>query len=208
MFKFQLFVWILLSLIISSTNGYYLTLDLAKEECYYERVEENTTIGVIFEVTDGGFLDIDFRILDPNKTVVAKSEREFSVKHTLTSQQSGVYTICFSNIYTTQYAKSLHFNVYTEAPDNKDNDKSLHGNNINPTIQQNKDMIDKLMDSVLSIKREQEYMMIREIVHLNINRSTNNRITLWAIFECILLLVITFGQIFNLKKFFEVKRVV
>uniref|UniRef100_A0A0N5C3P4 GOLD domain-containing protein n=1 Tax=Strongyloides papillosus TaxID=174720 RepID=A0A0N5C3P4_STREA len=208
MLKFQLLVWILLSLIISLANGYYLTLDLGEEECYFERVEEKTTIGVIFEVADGGFLDVDFRILDPNKTIVAKGEREFSVKHTVTAQHSGVYTICFSNIYTTQYPKSLHFDVYTEAPDSKDDGKSLHGNDIDPTIKQNEEMIDELMDSVLSVKREQEYMMIRENVHLNINKNTNNRITLWAIFECILLLVITFGQIYHLKKFFEVKRVV
>lgn len=41
-----------------------------------------------------------------------------------------------------------------------------------------------------------------------VNDSTNSRVVWWAIFECFLLICMTFGQIYYLKRFFEVRRVI
>lgn len=41
-----------------------------------------------------------------------------------------------------------------------------------------------------------------------VNENTNSRVVLWAIFEAVVLASMTVGQIFYLKRFFEVRRVV
>lgn len=40
------------------------------------------------------------------------------------------------------------------------------------------------------------------------NESTNSRIVWWSFFEALVLICMTLGQVYYLKRFFEVKRVV
>lgn len=70
------------------------------------------------------------------------------------------------------------------------------------------DMIRELSGSLVGIKHEQEYMHIRDRIHREINESTNSKVVWWSIFEAVILVLMTVGQIYYLKRFFEVKRVV
>lgn len=49
---------------------------------------------------------------------------------------------------------------------------------------------------------------VRDRIHRSINESTNSRVVMWSIFEASVLLVMTVGQVYYLKRFFEVQRVV
>ena len=40
-----------------------LSLDAHAEECFFDRVSSNTKLSLTFEVTEGGFLDIDVKVL-------------------------------------------------------------------------------------------------------------------------------------------------
>ncbi len=42
----------------------------------------------------------------------------------------------------------------------------------------------------------------------SVNESTNSRVVMWAVFEALVLVAMTLGQIYYLKRFFEVRRVV
>ena len=90
------------------------------------------------------------------------------------------------------------------------------------------DMIRELSGTLTSIKHEQDYMhvsnrrkqqfktnikhlftlQVRDRIHRSINESTNSRVVMWSFFEAIVLIVMTVGQVYYLKRFFEVKRVV
>jgi hypothetical protein len=41
-----------------------------------------------------------------------------------------------------------------------------------------------------------------------VNESTNQRVVMWAVFEALILVAMTMGQVYYLKRFFEVRRVV
>jgi len=69
-------------------------------------------------------------------------------------------------------------------------------------------MVRELSNALTSVKHEQEYMEIRERIHRSINDNTNSRVVMWAVFESIVLISMTVGQIYYLKRFFEVRRVV
>ena len=49
--------------------GYFVTIDAHAEECFFDKVVSGTKMSLMFEVAEGGFLDIDVRvcILSPNK---------------------------------------------------------------------------------------------------------------------------------------------
>lgn len=70
------------------------------------------------------------------------------------------------------------------------------------------DMIKELATTLKTVKHEQEYMQVRDRIHRAINESTNSRVVMWSIFEASVLLVMTLGQVYYLKRFFEVQRVV
>lgn len=48
--------------IINSVNGYFIAIDANEEKCFFERVNSGTKMGLMFEVAEGGFLDIDVKV--------------------------------------------------------------------------------------------------------------------------------------------------
>lgn len=62
--------------------------------------------------------------------------------------------------------------------------------------------------ALTGVKQEQEYMQVRDRIHRSINESTNSRVVLWSFFEALILVAMTVGQVYYLKRFFEVRRVV
>lgn len=70
------------------------------------------------------------------------------------------------------------------------------------------EMIKELSGTLTGVKHEQEYMQVRDRIHRAINESTNSRVVLWSFFEAVILVAMTVGQVYYLKRFFEVRRVV
>lgn len=70
------------------------------------------------------------------------------------------------------------------------------------------DMIRELSAALSGVKHEQDYMEVRERIHRSINDNTNSRVVLWSVFEALVLVAMTIGQVYYLKQFFEVRRVV
>lgn len=117
----------------------------------------------------------------------------------------GVYTYCFGNKMSTMTPKAVLFNLEVgDAP------KLGETDHLDPNASHDKldDMVKELSKTLKSVKHEQEYMAVRDKIHRDINESTNSRVVLWAFFEALVLLAMTLGQIFYLKRFFEVRRVV
>ena len=43
-------------------TGFAVTVDVQEESCFYEQVSSGTKLGIIFQVAEGGFLDIDLTV--------------------------------------------------------------------------------------------------------------------------------------------------
>lgn len=59
--KLLLGVGLLLS-VVSGGFSYFVTVDAHAEECFFDRVDSGTKLGLTFEVAEGGFLDIDVEV--------------------------------------------------------------------------------------------------------------------------------------------------
>lgn len=53
---------VLLAAVLATVSGYFVSIDAHAEECFFERVTSGTKMGLIFEVAEGGFLDIDVEV--------------------------------------------------------------------------------------------------------------------------------------------------
>ena len=47
---------------LDSVNSYFIHIDAHAEECYFDRVTSGTKMSLMFEVAEGGFLDIDVKV--------------------------------------------------------------------------------------------------------------------------------------------------
>lgn len=61
MFTFSELV-VLLGALSYTASGYFVSIDAHADECFYERVNSGTKMGLMFEVAEGGFLDIDVEV--------------------------------------------------------------------------------------------------------------------------------------------------
>jgi len=192
--------------ILEKCSSYFINIDAHAEECFFERVVAGKKLGLAFEVIEGGFLDIDLNIVAPNSEVIHAGERESNGRYTFPAAMDGVYTYCFSNKMSTMTPKMVMFTMDISDKDEKkvgEDGKEVEGGN-----NKLEGMIKELSASLSGVKHEQDYMEVRERVHRSINENTNSRVVLWSVFEALVLLSMTAGQVYYLKQFFEVRRVV
>lgn len=192
--------------LVALSEGYFIHIDANEEQCFFDRVTSGTKLGLMFEVAEGGFLDIDVKIVGPDSKEIYKGERESSGKYTFAAHMDGVYTYCFGNQMSTMTPKAVMFTVEIQEPS-----AQVPGAAESADAAENQkleEMVRELSSALTSVKHEQEYMEVRERVHRSINENTNSRVVMWAVFEAFVLVSMTIGEIWYLKRFFEVRTVV
>lgn len=202
LFEKYISVIILIFSLLSPCNSYFVTVDAHAEECFFEKVEDGTKMSLHFETAEGGFLDIDVRIVGPDGKVIHSGERETSGRYTFAAHTPGVYTYCFSNKMSTMTPKVVAFNMLIGEQAKQEASKD------GESTTKLEDMIRELSGALSGVKNEQEYMQVRDRIHRSISESTNSRVVLWSVFEALILVAMTAGQVYYLKRFFEVRRVV
>ena len=59
----QPFILLILSLLyLGGVESYFISIDANAEECFFDRVTSGTKMSLMFEVAEGGFLDIDVKV--------------------------------------------------------------------------------------------------------------------------------------------------
>ncbi|CAI2162322.1 12525_t:CDS:2 [Funneliformis geosporum] len=197
MHSFLVFVLTFLS-VICLVTAHTITLPAHVKECFFEDLHREDKMTITFQVGDGGNLDVDFWISDPSDRIIESAQKQTTGTYSLTATKDGRYTYCFSNEMSNVSEKTVSFNVHgiVYMPDD--------GSHTDPLEKE----IRELADGLAAIKDEQEYIVIREQRHRDTAESTNDRVKWWSIFQFFVLVGVCFWQVFYLKRFFEVKRVV
>jgi hypothetical protein len=116
--------------------------------------------GLTFEIAEGGFLDIDVKIIAPDGKIMYDGEKESSGKFTFAAHTPGRYTYCFINQKGTMTPKVVMFNMHIgEIPKTTGGDLAA-GEAPESESAKLDDMINELSTSLWSVKNEQEYMQV------------------------------------------------
>lgn len=182
--------------LVQLANCHLITIEPNQEECYHENLKQGTKIKFTFEVLDGGSLDIDLTIKDPNNHVIHSEERQSSGRYTIEANQEGAHTYCFGNKMSSFAIKIVMFNVdFTDVKKESDQEHDKL-----------QDMVTELNALVTGVKHEMDFLAARDRLHRQISEFINTRVSTWSIFEVLLSLIVAVGQTYHLKRFFEVRR--
>lgn len=188
-------------LFIRQAESYIITLDAHSEECFYEKAISSTKLGFTFEVMEGGFLDIDVTIHDPDGNMIHQEPKATSGKYTIEANKDGPYKYCFSNKMSTVSPKVVMFSIETAR-------QVKHKMSGAQDQERVTDMVRELDNAMTTVKHELEYLSVRDRIHRRINESTNSRVIHWTWVEFLILLGVSVGQVLYIKRFFEVRRAI
>lgn len=188
-------LWLLMCTLLNLTaNCHLITLEPQNEECFYEQLKSGTKIKFTFEVLEGGSLDIDLSIKDPNNHVIHTEQRQSSGRYTIEANQDGQHTYCFSNKMSSSAVKAVMFSIeFTDAKTDQESDQ----------VQR---MVTELSAIVMGVKHEMDFLAARDRLHRRISEVINSRVSMWSLFEVLLTLIVAVGQTYYLKRFFEIRR--
>ncbi|KAL2124738.1 hypothetical protein VTJ04DRAFT_1103 [Mycothermus thermophilus] len=191
------------SVLLGSAAAHNIQLPAHGRECFHENLHRGDKMTVTFQVGDrefgsAGNLDIDFWITNPigqfevNDKSVSNGDFSFDAKH------DGKYTYCFGNEHWGATSKEVSFNVhgivYVSEADVPQDPLEVE--------------VRKLSEMLERVKDEQSYIVVRERTHRNTAESTNSRVKWWNIFVIAVVIGESVFQVWWLRRFFEVKRVV
>ncbi|KAE8134477.1 suppressor/enhancer of lin-12 protein 9 precursor [Aspergillus bombycis] len=188
---------------ITAVTAHTIQLKAHSRECYHESLHKDDKMTVSFQVGDrefggSGNLEIDFWVEDPLNNRQYYKQAISSEDYSFVAHADGKYVYCFSNEGWTSNSKEVSFNV--------------HGIVYVPESEMPQDPLEvevrRLSEALAQVKDEQSYIVVRERVHRNTAESTNARVKWWSIFQLAVLIGEGIFQVWWLKRFFEVKRVV
>lgn len=184
-----------------------ITVDAHETVCFYDHANEGDKISISFEVIEGGFKDVSLTISGPNNNLLHLAEMETKGSYTFAASSHGKYTLCFDNERSTLTPKLLMFHLNVIRDIYYYGDQGSHQGDV---IEQGnlQESINSLSSQMLAIKHELEYMRVRYLGHDEVNQSVHFRVVAWMIFGPSLLLLMTLTEVYYLKRFFEVKRIV
>jgi len=194
---FGLVAWVGL---LSSAAAVSVSIDASQRDCYYEFAHAGERLVGSYEVSAGGFLDIDVQVRDPQGTVMYSKDRQMEGEFTVPYTTKGEYEICFGNSMSSVSNKVVSFNFRKGvAHPSDDVAKKQHVTPLEISLMD-------VAEQIMSVQEHQRYMNTRERLHRDTEESTNDRVKWFSILEFIVLLVTNVWQISSLKAFFERRR--
>ncbi|KAF8974641.1 emp24/gp25L/p24 family/GOLD-domain-containing protein [Flammula alnicola] len=178
-------------------SAHLVEIPAGKKECFFEDLHVHDKMTVTYQVGEGGHLDIDFWLSDPTGRVLGKQIRQSTGQLAITAEKDGRHEYCFSNQMSAIADKMISFNVHGVI--------YVSGDDVVAPIERE---IRQLASGLASVKDEQEYIVVRERAHRNTAESTNARVKWWSVLQTIVLFSVVAWQVYYLKSFFEVKRVI
>ncbi|KAJ7591328.1 emp24/gp25L/p24 family/GOLD-domain-containing protein [Mycena floridula] len=193
------FTWTSLFLVFSVllVQAHMIDVHAGKKECFFEDLHKNDKMTVTYQVGGGGHLDIDFWLSDPEQHLLGKQVKQSTGDLSITAEKDGRYEYCFSNQMSAIADKIVSFNVHGII--------YVSGDDVVAPIERE---IRSLSNGLAAVKDEQEYIVVRERRHRDTAESTNSRVKWWSVLQAIVLFSVVAWQVYYLKSFFEVKRVI
>eukprot|EP01116_Phalansterium_solitarium_P013884 TRINITY_DN31334_c0_g1_i1.p1 TRINITY_DN31334_c0_g1~~TRINITY_DN31334_c0_g1_i1.p1 ORF type:complete len:204 (+),score=39.08 TRINITY_DN31334_c0_g1_i1:91-702(+) len=177
-----------------------LTIEVAPgtAECFAVFADAGQLVQANFWVTRGGMLDIDLRVTAPHEVLLYSGVQSENGQYSFTAKVPGSYQFCWNNEMTRWTAKVVQFEITVGATE----DSPFITHDALTPMAESIYKIDSILEK---IEADQMYLKIREQRHRDTAESTNERVMWYSIFESFVLISLALGQVYYLRKLFNVK---
>ncbi|XP_026099501.1 transmembrane emp24 domain-containing protein 3-like [Carassius auratus] len=193
----------ILAVYIAFANATELTFELPDNEkqCFYEDLEQGAKFDIDFQVIAGGNYDVDCFVTDPlNNLLYQERKKQYdSFSHTTTMK--GVYTVCFSNEFSTFSHKTVYLDFRMG-----DDDRLMPDMNRGAALTQMESTCLSIHEILKVVSDSQTWYRLREAQDRIRAEDLSERVHFWSIGEAIILFVVCIGQVLMLKSFFNEKK--
>eukprot|EP01104_Vermistella_antarctica_P002627 TRINITY_DN12845_c0_g1_i3.p1 TRINITY_DN12845_c0_g1~~TRINITY_DN12845_c0_g1_i3.p1 ORF type:complete len:215 (-),score=48.94 TRINITY_DN12845_c0_g1_i3:107-712(-) len=194
-------VMLLLLAVAGWVSAITLTVPAQMEQCIFEDIEQEESVTFAYQVVSGGFLDIDVHVLHVQSgDLILSRQREKVGRFTFTTEKhrNGIYQFCFGNMMSSVTPKAVDFTLHVGQVFGK----VATVDDVDPL----ESSLWELADGLEDIEDEIVYFRNREKALRNTAESTNERVLWFSVLEYGGLICMSLWQIYNLKRFFEVRR--
>jgi len=171
------------------------------KQCFHEDIRQGIKSTIEFQVVTGGHYDVDMVLQAPRGEVLYQGIKKQFDTFTWTPSQTGTYTVCFSNEFSTFSHKLVYFDfqIGEESP--------------LPGTQEHLTAMTKMEQSAVNL-HENLNTIIDAQTHYRLNEAKgrkraedlNGRVLWWSVIETCVVLIIGVGQVIILKNFFTDKK--
>jgi len=194
---------LLLALLSCTAHAHNIALPAHGRECFHETLRRDDKMTVTFQVGDrefgsAGNLDVNFWISNPGGGYEVHEKSVSNGDHSFVAKLDGKYVYCFSNENWGAHSKEVSFNVHGVV---YLSEQDMPQDPLEIEIRHLSELLDQVKD-------EQSYIVMRERTHRNTAESSNNRVKWWNLFVIGVVIGESVFQVWWLRRFFEVKRVV
>lgn len=188
----------LLAALLVTAMGYFAGIHRHEEECFLGQVTLSTTVGLLFETVDGGFLLISMwgrqgLIIEE---FIKETESPVGNTHLLLAWMEYI-RFCFSNRMSTMTPKTMMFSIdIGEDPKGQDIEIEAHQDKL-------EEMINEQAGMMAAVEHEQASMEDQEGVHRAINDDSSSGVVPGSFTEALVLVAVRLGSIYYLKKFLK-----
>lgn len=181
-----------------------LTFELVDnaKDCFHEEIKKNESVTLEFQVITGGQYDVDVEVITPSKQVIYQKKKAQYDSYQFHTDLAGVYTICFSNEFSTFSHKIVYFDLQVgeEAP-------------LLESLEKHATSLTKMETSAQDIHKAlertgdfQTHHRLRENQGRKRAEDLNERVLWWSIIETFGILTISIGQVLILRNFFTERK--
>lgn len=176
-------------------------VEAQSSRCISEELPEKALFTGDYTIEPTADFEGHVKVLGPLSVVLF--ERTTSDPHhfAVTTESTGLHKVCFSNSSPTRRKVVVTVRKGVEVDDHSSIARKDH-------VEQIEKQLDKMRDMALQIKEEMIYMRGREEEMRDTNETTNTRVLWFNIMTLTILVAMGLWQIYYLKRYFQMKKLI
>ncbi|CAL8286704.1 unnamed protein product [Boreogadus saida] len=186
--------------------------DVYSVEKRLERVWQDWTMDVEYQVIAGAGLDVGFTLLSPSGHRIVADFRSSEGIHTVESAQDGDYRLCFDNSFSTRSEKMVFFEVIIDSQGDRGREDEAWGE-VDATdslaeykmedIRSTMDFVHRCLERSRHFQNLLRTMEARDRYLLEDNLW---RVSFWSCLNLLVMLAVASTQIYTLRRLFDDKK--
>ena len=172
-------------------------------ECFYQEIREKTECSLEYAPISGSKPHVDVTLEDPNQKVFYWKRRQEYDYHKFTTNTTGTYRVCFSNIYDMTMFNNV---VYLDFVVGKEGQMVVLQPDSTTPLTQVETSVVNIFDGLKVVELYQNHHRIREANGRLVAQTLNDKVFYWSLGQAVLGVLIGVVQVFTLKWFFAGKK--